>query len=161
MEFIDDHPVTSHRVRFRDRVEIGEADAEHVRDGAVVVWLVKARCQPPSYHPTKRDGEERFRFNIQKVEEAVVLHGVLGESALAYLADPSETQGYLGFEAPRYPELPRAPEPTYEPIEFAEAPEPRGDREEFGWDDSHVVGSVYGRGHEGRTQQLLKEAWGE
>lgn len=101
-ELVDGKPVVSHVVRFKDRVTITDTDAEAVRDGAVVVWIVRTVCQPPSYHPTKKDSDDRYRFNIQNVKAAAVLHDELREGALAYLDDPSQTQGRLVFDAPLY-----------------------------------------------------------
>lgn len=101
-ELIDGNPVVSHVVRFKDRVTITETDAEAVRDGAVVVWIVRTVCRPPSYHPTKKDSDDRYRFNIQDVKAAAVLHDELREGALAYLDDPTQTQGRLVFDAPLY-----------------------------------------------------------
>lgn len=101
-ELIDGNPVVSHIVRFKDRVTINEVDAEAVRDGAVIVWIVRTVCQPPSYHPIKKDSDERYRFNIQDVKAAAVLHGELRDGALAYLDDPTQTQGRFVFEAPLY-----------------------------------------------------------
>lgn len=101
-ELIDGNPVVSHIVRFKDRVTITDTDAEAVRDGAVVVWIVRTVCQPPSYHPIKKDSDERYRFNIQDVKSAAVLHDELREGALAYLDDPTQAQGRLVFDAPIY-----------------------------------------------------------
>jgi hypothetical protein len=101
-ELIDGNPVVSHVVRFKDRTTITESDAEGVRDGAVIVWIVRTVCEPPSYHPTKKDSDDRYRFNIQDVKAAAVLHGELREGALAYLDDPTQTQGRLVFDAPVY-----------------------------------------------------------
>lgn len=101
-EHIDGHPVTSHVVRFKDRATITDRDAQAVRDGAVVVWIVRTVCQPPSYHPVKKDSDERYRFNIQDVKAAAVLHDELRDGALAYLDDPTQTQGRLVFDAPVY-----------------------------------------------------------
>lgn len=100
LELIDGNPVVSHVVRFKDRTEISERDAEAVKDGAVVVWIVRTRCQPPSYHHTTKDSDDRYRFNIQAVEAAAVLHGELRDGALAYLDDPA--QGRFVFDAPTY-----------------------------------------------------------
>jgi hypothetical protein len=175
MEFIDNHPVVAHRVRFTDRTEITDQDAHLVRDGSTVVWIVQASCQPPSYHPTGKDSEDRYRFNIQKVHRAAVLTGVVREQAMAYLADPSQRQGYFGFEAPRYsgdedvePEpydadvhMPQGDLPLFELGELypADKAEPVGflDHE----DSVEVVGSIYRPGHESPTQKLLRETWGE
>lgn len=85
MEFIDDHPVTSHRVRFQGRAEITEIDAGHVKDGNVMAWLVRTRCQPPQYHPLARDADDRYRFNIQAVETAMPLTGSARDAALIRL----------------------------------------------------------------------------
>jgi hypothetical protein len=151
MEFIDDHPVTSHRVRFKDRVEISETDAQHVRDGAVVVWIVKARCQPPSYHPAGRDSDNRYRFNLQQVETATVLTGDLREGALAYIDDPTQNQGRLRFKAPVFPELPEPvdEEHVYPTDDLPLAPER--------WDDDDTV-SIYAPSP---TQKLLAQMWGD
>jgi hypothetical protein len=101
MEFIDDHPVVAHRVRFRNRVEINDSQADLVKDDMVVAWLVRARCEPPQYHPVTKDAEERYRFNIQAVDSAVPLAGVLRDQALAYL-EHGDQQGYLDFNVPRF-----------------------------------------------------------
>jgi hypothetical protein len=101
-ELIDGNPVVSHVVRFKDRTPITERDAGAVRDGAVVVWIVRTVCEPPSYHPVAKDSDERYRFNIQDVKAAAVLHGELREGALAYLDDPTQTQGRFVFDAPLY-----------------------------------------------------------
>jgi hypothetical protein len=101
-ELIDGNPVVSHVVRFKDRTTITERDAQAVRDGAVVVWIVRTVCEPPSYHPVAKDSDDRYRFNIQDVKSAAVLHGELREGALAYLDDPTQTQGRFVFDAPLY-----------------------------------------------------------
>jgi hypothetical protein len=85
MEFIDSHPVTSHRIRFQGRTEISELDAAHVKDGNTMAWLVRAKCQPPQYYPTVRDSEDRYRFNIQSVEMAMPLVGEARDAALIRL----------------------------------------------------------------------------
>jgi hypothetical protein len=115
MEFIDDHPVVSHRVRFQGRGEIDAHEAELARDGDTVVWLVKATCAPPSYHPTGKDAEDRYRFNIQQVIDVKPLDGELRDQAIAYLDHGSE-QAFLaatpnGFE-PRLPFEDGFPEPA-------------------------------------------------
>lgn len=101
-EFIDGNPVTRHVVRFKDRAQISDIDAEAVKDGAVIVWIVRTRCQPPSYHPIGHGSDERYRFNVQTVEAAAVVHGDLRDGALAYLDDPTQTQGRLIFGHPTY-----------------------------------------------------------
>jgi hypothetical protein len=101
VEFIDDHPVVAHRVRFRNRVEIGEDRAGLVKDDMIVVWLVRSRCEPPQYHPVTKDAEERYRFNIQAVEQAVPLDGAVRDQALVYLEHGID-QSYLDFGAPRF-----------------------------------------------------------
>lgn len=103
-ESIDGNPVVSHLVRFKDRVTITDEDAQHVRDGAVIIWILRTRCQPPSYHPVEKDSDDRYRFNIQSVQAAAVLHGELREGAIAYLDDPTQGQGRLRFVAPTYPD---------------------------------------------------------
>lgn len=103
MEFIDDHPVIRYQVRFRDRVEIPEDQAAGVRDGNIMVWLVRTECLPPSYHPVTKDAEERYRFNIQAVQGAVPLKGAQREAALVFI-ESGPDQGYLAFEAPSYSE---------------------------------------------------------
>lgn len=101
MEFIDDHPVVSHQVSFKNRAEITDQQAKQVKDDMVVAWLVRTRCQPPSYHPVGRDSGERYRFNVQKVEDAVPLDGDLRAQALAYL-EHGPDQGYVDFGNPRF-----------------------------------------------------------
>lgn len=101
-EAVDGNPVVSHLVRFKDRVTITDEDATAVRDGAVVVWVVRTVCQPPSYHPTAKGTDDRYRFNIQSVKAAAVLHGDLRDGALAYLDDPTQAQGRFVFDAPTY-----------------------------------------------------------
>lgn len=166
MEYVDEHPVVDHQVRFIDRAPITDGEAEYVKDGQVVVWLVQARCQPPSYHPIKPESEERYRFNVQKVERVAVLTGDLRQSAVQYLNDPDQRQGYLAFEAPRFPDTPTkndTPKVDQEPEASLDDPAP------YAWeyvqsslDDAgvEVVGSVY-RGPESETQRLLRETWGE
>lgn len=164
MEFIDDHPVVSHSVRFTDRTEIAEADAPHVRDGAEMVWIVQAACQPPSYHPVTKGSEERYRYNLQRVERAVVLTGALRESAIAYLDDPEQRQGYLAFEAPRYSgEDTEKTEPDWHGADDDEEHPAAVDLPLFDLDDPsvEVVGTIYRPGHESPTQKLLREAWGQ
>lgn len=163
MEHIDGHPVVNHKVRFTDRADITVDDATHVHDGDTVIWIVQARCQPPSYHPTGKDSFDRYRFNVQKVERAAVLSGIQAEAAVAYLDDPTQVQGYLSFAAPRYPDLdgePVAPEvdvdtDTAEPEAWE--PYPTDSLPLFDG-DVRVVGSVYS--HETETQRLLRETWG-
>lgn len=164
MEHIDGHPVVNHKVRFTDRTDISDADAKAVRDGDTVIWIVQARCQPPSYHPTGKDSFDRYRFNIQKVERAAVLTGIQAEAAVAYLDDPSQVQGYLSFAAPRYPDLD-------EPVVLTPVPD-TGEEEPEAWEpyptdslplfdgDTRIVGSIYRAGHESETQRLLRETWG-
>jgi hypothetical protein len=95
MEFIDEKPVVAHAVRFRNRITITETDARLVRDGNVVVWLIRAHCGPPSYGPVAGDDDDdRCRLNVQVVEGALPLDGVEREAALAYLD--------LGFDVPRH-----------------------------------------------------------
>lgn len=97
MEFIDGHPVTETRVRFRQRATVAENQTSVVRDGDLLVWLVKARCRPPQYYPTGRDEEERYKLAIQDVEEVAPLDGALRESAIVYL-DHGHDQGYIATE---------------------------------------------------------------
>lgn len=101
MEFIDEHPVVAHRVRFRNRVDVSEAHADLVKDDMVVVWIMRTRCEPPQYHPVTKDAEERYRFNIQAVEAATPLAGALRDQALAYLETGAD-QGYLDLNVPRF-----------------------------------------------------------
>lgn len=103
MEYIDDHAVIRYQVRFRDRIEIPEDQAANVRDGNIMVWLVRTECLPPSYHPVTKDSEDRYRFNIQAVHAAVPLKGPQREAGLVFLESGSD-QGYLAFEAPSYSE---------------------------------------------------------
>ncbi len=121
-ELIDGNPVVSHVVRFKDRTTISETDAQEVRDGAVIVWIVRARCEPPSYHPVRKDSDDRYRFNVQTVQAAAVLHGELRDDALAYLDDPTQAQGRLRFDAPTYPE--REPAEITSDLAFFETAEP-------------------------------------
>lgn len=150
MEFIDEHPVISHRIRFADRSDIDDADAVHVRDGAVILWIVEAVCQPPSY---SKDGDGRCRFNVQKVKRAGVITGDARDAAFAWLDNPQ--QGRLVFEAPTYPEPVLEPEP--EPVAHQEATV----LHPFDGAGSEIVGSIYGPTHRGETQHLLRETWGE
>lgn len=85
MEFIDGHAVTRYSVRFRNRSEITEAEADVVKDGNIICWLVRARCQPPAYTPVAKDEEDRLRLSVQDVQTAVPLTGNLRDSALTYL----------------------------------------------------------------------------
>lgn len=106
MEFIDDHPVVSHQIGFKNRTEISDREAQLVKDDMVVVWLVRSRCLPPSYHPVGRDGDERYRFNVQKVVDAAPLDGEVRAQAIAYL-EHGPHQGFVDFGNPRVqpPEL--------------------------------------------------------
>jgi hypothetical protein len=154
IELIDGNPVVSHVVRFKDRVEITDTDAEAVKDGAVVVWIVRTRCQPPSYHPVAKDSEDRYRFNIQEVEAAAVLHGTLRDGAIAYLDDPTMNQGRFVFDHPTYWEPGDAE--TVDICEFGKkdpvatitlADFESADTAVIEQDDDgtvHVVGNVYG-----------------
>lgn len=101
MEFIDDHPVVAHRVRFRNRVDIAETHGELVKDDMTVLWLVRTRCEPPQYHPITKDADERYRFNIQAVEDAIPLAGQIRDQGMAYL-EHRGLQGYLDFNVPRF-----------------------------------------------------------
>lgn len=112
MEFIDDHPVVAHRVRFRNRVEIGEDRAGLVKDDMIVVWLLRSRCEPPQYHPVTKDAEDRYRFNIQAVEHAVPLDGAVRDQALAYL-EHGPDQSYLDLGVPRFRQ-----EEIFDPTEY-------------------------------------------
>lgn len=105
MEFIDDHPVVAHRVRFRNRVDVAEAHGNLVKDDMVVMWLVRTRCEPPQYHPVTKDAEERYRFNIQAVEAAVPLAAQNRDEAIAYL-EHGGLQGYLDLNVPRFRQEP-------------------------------------------------------
>jgi hypothetical protein len=101
VEFIDEHPVVAHRVRFRNRVDVAEAHGDLVKDDMVVLWLVRTRCEPPQYHPVTKDAEERYRLNIQAVDDALPLAGQLRDQAVAYL-EHGGLQGYLDFNVPRF-----------------------------------------------------------
>lgn len=103
MELIDGNPVIYHRVRFTKRVEIDERYTDELRDGSIVMWLVRARCQPPSYHPVTRkdDDLDRYRLNVQDLEEAIPLTGALRESAIVHM-EHGEDQSYLAFQNPSY-----------------------------------------------------------
>jgi hypothetical protein len=92
MEFIDDHPVVAHRVRFRGRADITDDQANLVRDNNTMVWLVRARCLPPQYHPISADGDERYRFNIQDIEGAIPLDGAHPGPRLWITAPPRLSQ---------------------------------------------------------------------
>lgn len=105
MECIDGHPVVNHRVRFRGRADITEDDAQSVRDGQTVIWLVRSRCRPPQYHPVTADSDDRYRFNEQDVEVVIPLAGETRNQALAYLDHHGTAQGYLSFDIPRHPSL--------------------------------------------------------
>lgn len=164
MEFIDNHPVVDHRVRFTDRVGITEHDAELVKDGQVVVWIVQSICLPPSYHPFARDSEDRYRFNIQRVERAAALSGPLRESALAYLDDPDQRQGYLAFEAPRHAAEELRPPEDWLPS--SDEPEPYRAEPLFAHEESvpvdidgDVIRHPLYTGPESETHRLLRE-WG-
>jgi hypothetical protein len=160
-------------VRFADRVDIDERDAQAVRDGEVLVWLVQAECQPPSYQRMKADSEERCRFNGQKVLRATPLAGSLAESAIAYLDHPNQDQGWLAFSSPYYDG--EIHDPTAE-LPPGTCPICLGNLTESGTcetghkpianseDDDQgttVVGSIYGPEHRGDTQRLLDEAFGK
>lgn len=191
MEFIDDHPVTEHRVRFTERTDISERDAAHVRDGAVVVWIVQAECQPPSYHPVAKDSEDRYRFNVQRVQRATVLTGTLRESAIHYLDDPDQRQGYFAFEAHSFDEdglrdplselvparMCKICLAYYDTSGVCEGGHNVFDTDEGNEEEELSVSyenafalegeipaaprSIYGPGHRGDTQALLKEQWGD
>lgn len=159
-EMIDGNPIVSHVVRFKDRTTITDTDADTVRDGAVVVWIVRTVCQPPSYHALKKDSDERYRFNIQNVKAAAVLHGELRDGALAYLEDPTQTQGRLVFDAPVYNGEPE-PVAVTDPTILRETG--------LGWLDTAIASlpvdpeddrvSVYGT--EGSDTQRLLQRWDE
>jgi hypothetical protein len=123
LELIDGNPVVSHVVRFKDRTTITDTDADAVRDGAVIVWIVRTRCQPPSYHPVAKDSDDRYRFNIQTVEAAAVLHDELRDGAIAYLDDPTQNQGRLIFGHPTHTSEPGPAEITTNLV-FHETPAP-------------------------------------
>jgi hypothetical protein len=157
--------VTDHRVRFADRTDITDTDAEHVHDGDVVIWIVQAECQPPSYHHSAPESDDRYRFNVQKVQRAVVLTGELRDGAIHYLDHPDQRQGYLAFEAHSFgpnglhdPLDEPQPEPEPEPVMV-----PAYEHDDYLPldDDVQVIGSIYGPGHRGETQSMLREAWGE
>lgn len=105
MEHIDGHPVVSHRVRFQKRTEITERQADMVKDGDTVVWLVKATCLPPQYHAIGKEAEDRYRFNIQDVTDAMPLSGDLREQAIAYM-DHGLDQSYFSVLHGLEPRLP-------------------------------------------------------
>lgn len=70
-----------------------------------MVWLVKARCLPPQYHPTAKGAEERYRFNIQEVTTVTPLSGTMREEAIAYM-DHGIDQSFCSESrefAPRFP----------------------------------------------------------
>lgn len=177
IELIDGNPVVSHVVRFKDRTTISERDAQAVKDGAVVVWIVRTVCEPPSYHPMTKDSDERYRFNIQDVKAAAVLHGELREGALAYLDDPTQTQGRFVFDAPVYNGDDPGPAQVTETLVFREVGEnwlgPLPDLPESAYppgstpldvdllddDDAsvRVAGNVYGE--DGSDTQRLLQKW--
>jgi hypothetical protein len=180
LEMIDGNPVVAHLVRFKDRATISEIDAEAVRDGAVIVWIVRTVCQPPSYHPMSKGSDERYRFNIQAVQAAAVVHGELRDGALAYLDDPTQTQGRLVFEHPTYSSEDEDPGPAdivtslafmetgtvWPPGPLPDLPDtaygPGNTPLEVDFDDdenSHVVGSVYGP--QGSDAHRLLDKWDE
>lgn len=99
MENIDGRPVVSHRVRFRDRAVVPERYRDLVRDGERIVWLVRATCKPPSYHVI--DDADRYRLNIQVVEDAIPLDGTDRETAIALLDHDGTAQG-LFVDVPAY-----------------------------------------------------------
>jgi hypothetical protein len=100
VEFIDGHPVCAHQVRFRLRATVDEADAPLIRDGAIMVWLVRTHCQPPAYLPLSRDADERCKLAVQDVEAVVPLTGALRSDALDYIAGGGN-QSTLPFESAR------------------------------------------------------------
>jgi hypothetical protein len=151
-EFIDGNPVLSHVVRFKDRTEITDTDANTVKDGEVILWIVRTRCQPPSYHPIEKDGDERYRYNIQEVQAAAVLHGDLRDGAIAYLDDPTQRQGRFVFTAPTHAGEPlnQADTSTRRPVSgdpfvpATQAPQPLSDDDTF-WHCQ--CGAKYFRGY--------------
>lgn len=189
MECIDDHPVVNHRVRFRGRADITEDQAPLVRDGHIVVWLVRTRCRPPQYHPVTADSDDRYRFNIQDVEAVVPLDGEPRNQALAYLDHHPHAQGYLHLEIPRHPETSLDPDldldrDLSDALAYLEAhnvrrpgetlldvltrileppPEPQPAPAPLpapSGQDVEVVGSVYRNGRPGATQAILEEQFG-
>jgi hypothetical protein len=189
MECIDDHPVVSHRVRFRGRADITETQAPLVRDGHTVIWLVRARCCPPQYHPVTADSDDRYRFNIQDVEVVVPLDGDTRNQALAYLDHHGTAQGYLSFDVPRHPDAlsleqieadlsldrdlddalafleahnaRRAGESLLDVLRRLLEPEPAAEPAPASSGEGvEVVGSVYRSGHPGATQAILEEQFG-
>lgn len=174
LELIDGNPVVSHVVRFKDRTTISETDAEAVRDGAVIVWVVRTVCEPPSYHPIRKDSDDRYRFNIQDVKAAAVLHGDLREGALAYLDDPTQTQGRFVFDSPTYNGEEAGPVEVLDNLVFAEtgtawlapelpdsayAPEAVAVDVDLLDDDEHRRTPIYGP--EGSDVHRLLQQWDE
>lgn len=179
MEYIDDHPVVSYQIRFKNRADISEADAAHLKDGNLVVWLVRTVCEPPSYQTTTKDSPDRRRFNVQAVEEAVPLEGELRSQAVAYLEHGGD-QGFINFDVPQYPEDVgnelaeiRALLAERDVLQSGESPvdclrrvlptpvfalQDRNDVAPLGSDDPsvEVVGSIY-PGGKSRDRQLIEE----
>jgi hypothetical protein len=151
-EFIDGNPIVSHVVRFKDRATISETDAEDVKDGAVVVWIVRTRCEPPSYHPVAKDSDDRYRFNIQKVEAAAVLRGPQRDGALAYLDDPTQNQGRFVFESPTFP-------PNWGPTPVSVEALDAATQEPLPDPDTPERIPIYQ--HPSPTQALIAEMWDE
>jgi hypothetical protein len=102
VEFIDGHPVTDCRVRFRLRAIVEAEHADAVRDGDVIIWVVRARCLPPQYFEVTKDSDERYKLAIQDVEDAVPLTGESRAAAIAFL-DGGRDQLTLPFDAPDEP----------------------------------------------------------
>lgn len=149
MEFIDDHPVVSHRIRFKNRIDIDEDQARHVKDDRTIVWLVRARCLPPQYHPITADSDERYRINVQAVTEALPLDGEALAQAVAYL-DHGGTQGTFNLDVPVFPE------PDGQQVVPFRADIPLA--LEVG--EVEVVGSIYPDGHRPASRALIEEAFG-
>lgn len=102
MEFIDGHPVTETKVRFRQRAVVPHHEADRVKDSEVILWLVKARCLPPQYYPVAKDADDRYKLAIQEVEAVAPLDGPARESAIAYL-DHGPDQTYIAEHPPALP----------------------------------------------------------
>jgi hypothetical protein len=158
VEFIDDHPVVAHRVRFANRIDITDNQSRLVKDDQVTVWLMRARCQPPQYHPIAPESDERYRFNVQRVVDAIPLEGEALTQAVAYL-DHGGTQGTLNLNVPVHPDPPGlfdeipADEVVTEPA-LAEPPSLglAGEVER--------VGSIYANGHRPKSRDIIDQAFG-
>lgn len=83
MDNAEDHPAMSQRVRFKGRVNVDPRRSDLVREGEIVVWVVRGRCEPATYHRLVRNSPDHYQFNVQHLLSADPLAEPLRSHVLA------------------------------------------------------------------------------